>query len=77
MLNIEKATELDSSDGKRALVYKDGVQIGVIRIFKDESVWLFRITTTKNMTQGETLVDLTDKELELLRKVVATKRIPT
>jgi hypothetical protein len=31
MLKIDKATELDHNDGKRASVYKD-VQIGDIRI---------------------------------------------
>ena len=77
MLKIEKATELDYRDGKRALVYKDGVQIGNICITRDDSVWQFRITAAKNMTQGESLPDLTGEELERLCKAVVTKTIPT
>ncbi len=56
MLKIDPAQAV-YSDGERALVYKDGVQIGAIRIISDESAWQFRITTAKNMTQGESLAD--------------------
>jgi hypothetical protein len=75
ILKIEKATELDRSDGKRALVYKDGVQIGAIRIIRDESAWQFRITAAKNMTQGESLADLTGEELKKLYEVVSTQKV--
>jgi len=75
MLNFEKAEGLDRSDGKRALVFKDGVQIGVIRITKDGSAWQFRITTTKNMTQGESLADLTDEELKQLHTALSTRKV--
>ena len=76
MLKLEKAKEIDFSDGKRALVFKDGVQFGAIRIIKDDSAWQFRIVTTKNLTQGQSLVDLTGEELKCLYDAVNTKTIP-
>ena len=75
MMKIDKATELDYRDGKRALVYKD-VQIGEIRITPpDGSAWQFRITAAKNMTQGESLAVLTGEELKKLYEVVSTQKV--
>jgi hypothetical protein len=75
MLKIDRATELDYRDGKRAWVYKDGLQIGDIRTTRDGIAWLFRITVAKNMLQGDPLIDLMGEELERLYKVVSNQKI--
>ena len=75
MLKIDKATELDYRDGKRALVFKDGVPIGAICITRDGSAWQFRIITVKDMTQGQPLIDLTGEDLKRLYEVVSTQKV--
>lgn len=45
-------------------------------VLDDESVWQLRIITSKNLTQGQSLVDLTGEELKQLYDVVVTKTIP-
>lgn len=76
MLKLEKAKGQDHSDGKRLLVFKNGVQIGAICIIDDDNAWHFRISTTKDLTQGQPLVDLTGEELKNLYDAVDTKTIP-
>jgi hypothetical protein len=50
MLKIDPA-QADYRSGERAVVFKDGNRVGVIRIFKDESVWLFRVAPDKASTR--------------------------
>lgn len=78
MLKIDPA-QADYKSGERAVVFKDGNRVGVIRIFKDESVWLFRVAPDKastglTMVQGEPVVDLTSDELLALHKAVSAKK---
>jgi len=75
MLKIDEAKELDYMTGKRALVFKEGVQIGALCITPDGKAWQFCITATKNMTQGESLAALTGEELKRLYEVVSTRTI--
>ena len=75
MLKIDRAKDLDYRDGKRGLVYKDGLQIGDIRTTGDGIAWLFRITVARNMMQGEPLIDLMGEELERLYKVVSNQKV--
>lgn len=75
MLKIDRPRELDYRDGKRALVYKDGLQIGDVRITGDGIAWVFRVTVARNMMQGEPLVDLTGEELKRLHEVVSTQKV--
>lgn len=76
MLKLEKAKELDYNDGKRVLVYKNGVSIGAIRIIDDDRIWQFRISTDKDLIQGQSLVDLTGEELKQLSEVALSHELP-
>lgn len=80
MLKFEKATGLDHSDGKRLVVSKDGKRIGVFRIDKDESTWIFRADPDKasiklSKLQEEPVVELTSEELLALHKAVSTQKV--
>lgn len=68
MLKIDPA-QADYRSGERAVVFKDGNRVGVIRIFKDESVWLFRVAV-----QDQPAVELTSEELLILHKAVSAKK---
>lgn len=77
MLKLEKAKELDYSDRKRVLVFKDGVRLGAIcATEKDENVWQFCVITTNDLTQGSPVFDLTGEELKELSKVALTHKLP-
>jgi hypothetical protein len=78
MLKIDPAQAV-YGDGERAVVFKNGERVGVIRINKDDSAWLFRVAPDKasirlTMVQGEPVVDLTSEELLALHQAVFAKK---
>src|SRR5258708_15304314 len=79
MLKIDPAQAV-YGDGERAVVFKNGERVGVIRINKDDSAWLFRVAPDKasirlTMVQGEPVVDLTSEELLALHQAVSAKKV--
>jgi hypothetical protein len=79
MLKVDSA-QAEYKNGERAVVFKDGDRIGVIRIIKDDSEWLFRVGPDKasmklTKVQGEPVVELTGDELHELYKAVSNRRI--
>ncbi len=79
MLKIEPAQAV-YSDGERAVVFKNGERVGVIRIIKDDSAWLFRVVPDKasirlTKIQGEPVVELTGEELLALHQAVSAKKV--
>jgi hypothetical protein len=79
MLKIDP-TQAEYKSGERAVVFKDGERIGVIRIIKDDSAWLFRAdpdkaSTKLTMLQGEPVVELTGDELLALHQAVSTRKV--
>jgi hypothetical protein len=79
MLKID-STQAEYKNGERAVVFKDGDRVGVIRIIKDDSAWLFRVDPDKASTklskvQGEPVVDLTGDELLALHQAVSTRKV--
>jgi len=57
MLKIDPAQAV-YGDGERAVVFKNGERVGVIRINKDDSAWLFRVAPDKasiRLTSVETI----------------------
>lgn len=79
MLTFDK-TQADERFGERAVAFKDGERIGVLRIDKDDSKWLFRLSPDKasvklTQLQGEPIVDLTGEELFQLHQAVSARKI--
>lgn len=79
MLKIDKA-QAESKYGERAVVFKDGDRVGVIRIIKDDNAWLFRVDPDKasiklTKVQGEPVVELTGDELLILHQAVSTRKV--
>ena len=78
MLKIEPA-QAEQKNGERAVVFKDGDRVGVIRIIKDDNAWLFRVDPDKasmklSKVQGEPVVDLTSDELLQLYEAVSKRK---
>lgn len=79
MLTIDPA-QAEYKNGERAIVFKDGDRVGVIRIITDESAWLFRVDPDKasmklSKVQGEPVGDLTSDELLQLCEAVSKRKV--